>query len=75
MANKLTQIQEAAKAGALHPKHVHAYSTGKNEFTIHSVGAKAHSGIKKGMKVTSGDLDDFREMGHKVKEIKKPAGA
>ena len=70
--DKMQQIVEAAKAGTLHPMHVHAHSTGKNEFTIHSVGSKAHPSIKKGMKVTSSDLDDFRETGHKVRETKAP---
>lgn len=69
----LQQIVEAAKAGALHPMHVHVHSTGKNEFTVHSRGAQVHKGIKQGMKVKSSDLDDFREMGCKVKETKKPA--
>lgn len=70
MSEKLKQIVESAKAGTLHPKHVHVRSTGKNEFTVHSRGKAVHSAIKQGMKVKSSDLDDFREMGYKVKETK-----
>jgi len=61
------QIIEAS----VHPMAVHAYPSGKNEFTVHAVGSKVKH-VSPGEKVTSSDLDDLSDAGHKVKEVKKP---
>jgi hypothetical protein len=71
MSEKLQQIVESAKAGTLHPKHIHVHKDGK-VFKVHSVGSKVENKIKHGMSVSSSDLDDFREFGYKVKETRKP---
>jgi len=49
--------------------HVHKHDDG---FKIHAVGPDVEKKVKKGMKVSSSDLDDFRQFGYKVKEMKKP---
>ena len=61
------QLSEAS----VHPMAVHAYPSGKNQFTVHAVGSKVEH-VKPGEKVSSSDLDDLSDAGHKVKEIKKP---
>lgn len=61
-------IVEAAK---VHPMAVHAYPTGGGKFVVHAVGPKV-THVKKGDKVSSSDLDDLSDAGHKVKEVKKP---
>ena len=61
-------IVEAAK---VHPMAVHAYPSGKNQFTVHAVGPKVKH-VSVGDKVSSSDLDDLSDAGHKVKEVKKP---
>lgn len=50
---------------------VHAYPSGKNEFTVHKVGSGVKH-VKPGDKVSSSDLDDLTDAGHKVKEVKPP---
>jgi len=61
------QLSEAS----VHPMAVHAYPSGKNQFTVHAVGSKV-SHVKPGEKLSSSDLDDLSDAGHKVKEINKP---
>ena len=61
------QISEAS----VHPMAVHAYPSGKNQFTVHAIGSKV-SHVSVGDKLTSSDLDDLSDAGHKVKEVKKP---
>jgi len=56
---------------ATNPMAVHAYPSGKNEFTVHAIGSKV-THVKPGDKLTSSDLDDLTDAGHKVKEVKKP---
>ena len=61
------QLSEAS----VHPMAVHAYPSGKNQFTVHAVGSKVKH-VSPGEKVSSSDLDDLSDAGHKVKEIAKP---
>jgi hypothetical protein len=61
------QLSEAS----VHPMAVHAYPSGKNQFTVHAVGSKVKH-VKPGEKVSSSDLDDLSDAGHKVKEVNKP---
>jgi hypothetical protein len=56
---------------SVHPMAVHAYPSGKNQFTVHAVGSKVNH-VSVGDKLSSSDLDDLTDAGHKVKEVKKP---
>lgn len=68
MAKKLREIVEEKK-----DLHIHVHDLGKGKgFKVHSVGAHVEKKIKKGMVVSSGDLDDFSQSGYKVKETKAP---
>lgn len=62
-------VLEAAKG--VHPMAVHAYPSEKGKFTVHATGSKVQH-VKKGDTVSSSDLDDLSDAGHKVKEVKKP---
>lgn len=67
--SKIRVVLEAAKS--VHPMAVHAYPSEKGKFTVHATGSKVKH-VKKGDTVSSSDLDDLSDAGHKVKEIKKP---
>lgn len=63
---KLKEILEA-----VHPMAVHVTAQEKNKsMTVTKVG-KDVTHVKPGDKVTSSDLDDLSDAGHKVKEIKE----
>lgn len=63
---KLKEILEA-----VHPMAVHVTAQEKNQsMTVTKVGSKV-THVKPGDKVTSSDLDDLSDAGHKVKEIKE----
>lgn len=55
----------------LHPMAVHAYSLGGGKFKVHATGSKVKH-VSKGDTISSSDLDDLSDAGHKVKETKKP---
>ena len=67
--SKVRIVLEAAKG--VHPMAVHAYPSEKGKFTVHATGSKVKH-VKKGDTVSSSDLDDLSDAGHKVKEIKRP---
>lgn len=56
----------------LHPRHVHVVPTDSSheKFAVHSVGSAVHS-IKPGDHLSSSDLDDLGNSGHKVREIRE----
>ena len=52
---------------------VHAYPIGGGKFKVHKVGSKVNpEHVKAGDVISSSDLDDLSDAGHKVKEVKKP---
>ena len=52
---------------------VHAYSIGGGKFKVHKVGSKVDpTHVKAGDVISSSDLDDLADAGHKVKEVNKP---
>lgn len=53
----------------LHPKAVHVSAPVDGKHTVQKLGAKVKN-IKVGEKLTSTNLDDLKELGHKVKETK-----
>lgn len=54
---------------AVHPMAVHAKSNGPGKgFTITNVGKKVKH-VSIGDRVSSSDLDDLTDAGHKVKEV------
>ena len=68
---KTEQVTEAAdqakppKSNELHVKHV-----GGGKYKVHAVGKNFADGIKAGEHLSDTELDDFHEMGGKVKHVK-----
>lgn len=62
-----------SKADLQESMAIHAYSLGGGKFKVHKVGSKVNPDhVKVGDVVSSSDLDDLSDAGHKVKETKKP---
>lgn len=58
-------IEEAVHPDALHISHV-----GGGKYKVHAVGKNFEGGIKVGEHITDTELDDFTELGGKIKNIK-----
>lgn len=58
-------IDEAAK-----PHEIHVSSVGNGKYKVHAVGSEFSHGIKVGEHLTDTHLDDFSEMGGKIKHVK-----
>jgi len=56
----------------VHSMAVHVYPSGKNKFTVSAIGKKVKHVRIGDNDLTSSDLDDLTDAGHKVKEVKKP---
>ncbi len=67
------KLAEAVAAGHPPVKHneLHVSDAGSGKYKVHAVGKKFSSGIKVGEHLTDTHLDDFAEMGGKVKMMKK----
>lgn len=57
------------KPNELHVKPVN--KDGKPMYQVHAVGSKFSSGIKKGEHLSDTELDDFSEMGGKIRHVKE----
>lgn len=62
---EVEQFDEAAK-----PNELHVSDAGGGKYKVHAVGSEFADGIKVGEHLTDTHLDDFHEMGGKVKMIK-----
>ena len=66
-----TEIDEAA--GKVGDNHLHVQEVkheGKTKYKVHAVGKNFADGIKVGEHLSDTELDDFQEMGGKVKHVK-----
>lgn len=61
-----TYIEEAA----VHPDAIHVSPAGGGKYKVHAVGSNFSHGVKVGEHLTDTHLDDFSEMGGKVKHVK-----
>lgn len=62
-------LTEAAKEP--HPDAVHVSDAGQGKYKVHAVGKNFADGIKVGEHLSDSELDDFSEMGGKVKMVKE----
>lgn len=67
---KLTDIIEA---NSVHPNAVHVSDAGGGKYKVHAVGKNFSDGIKVGEHLSDSELDDFSEMGGKIKHVKPAA--
>lgn len=66
MKNFKTFLEEAA----VHPDAIHVSDAGGGKYKVHAVGKNFSDGVKVGEHLTDTHLDDFSEMGGKVKMVK-----
>lgn len=63
-------VEEMAKAGKVHPNAIHVSDAGGGKYKVHAVGSNHADGIKVGEHLSDSELDDFSEMGGKIKHVK-----
>lgn len=63
---------ELTEEKAVHPDAIHVSNAGGGKYKVHAVGKNFSSGIKVGEHLTDTHLDDFSEMGGKIKTVKAP---
>jgi hypothetical protein len=61
-------IVEAATK--VHPNAIHVSDAGAGKYKVHAVGSEHTDRIKVGEHLTDTELDDFSEMGGKIKNVK-----
>lgn len=65
------EIDEQTNTPAkVHPNALHVQHVGGGKYKVHAVGKNFADGIKTGEHLSDTDLDDFHEMGGKVKHVK-----
>lgn len=60
----------AAKPAKVHPDALHVQHVGGGKYKVHAVGKNFADGIKPGEHLSDTELDDFSEMGGKIKHVK-----
>lgn len=71
---KARKITNEEAGSTVHPNALHVQPVkvgGQQKYKVHAVGKNFASGIKKGEHLTDTELDDFTEMGGKIKHIKE----
>jgi hypothetical protein len=63
-------IDEAMDQSKIHPNALHVKPVGGGKYKIHAVGKNFAHGMKAGEHLSDSELDDFAEMGGKVKHVK-----
>ena len=54
----------------VHPMALHVSHAGGGKYKVHAVGSNHADGIKVGEHLSDTELDDFSEMGGKIKQVK-----
>lgn len=72
VAEEAEQVDEAAdgKPAKVGDNHLHVQSVGGGKYKVHAVGKNFSDGIKAGEHLSDTELDDFQEMGGKIKHVK-----
>ena len=60
----------AEAADKVHPDAIHVSDAGGGKYKVHAVGKNFSHGVKVGEHLTDTHLDDFSEMGGKIKHVK-----
>lgn len=63
-------LEEAAHK--VHPDAIHVSDAGGGKYKVHAVGSNHADRIKVGEHLSDSELDDFSEMGGKIKNVKAP---
>lgn len=67
---EVESIEEADQKKEPHPDALHVQPVEGGKYKVHAVGKNFANGIKPGEHLSDTDLDDFQEMGGKVKHVK-----
>lgn len=67
------EIEALDEAKEVHPDALHVEPVGKGKYKVHAVGKNFSDGIKAGEHLSDTELDDFHEMGGKIKHVKPAA--
>ena len=73
VAEQVEDLEEAAPGAApakVHPNALHVQHVGGGKYKVHAVGKNFADGVKAGEHLSDSELDDFSEMGGKVKHVK-----
>lgn len=63
-------VDEAMDQSKVHPNALHVKPVGGGKYKVHAVGKNFAHGMKAGEHLNDSELDDFAEMGGKVKHVK-----
>ena len=63
---------ELTEEKAVHPDAIHVSDAGGGKYKVHAVGSNFSHGVKVGEHLNDTHLDDFSDMGGKVKMVKPP---
>lgn len=63
-------VDEAMDQSKVHPNALHVKPVGGGKYKVHAVGKNFAHGMKAGEHLSDSELDDFAEMGGKVKHVK-----
>jgi len=67
--NESVEMDEAVKS--IHPDALHVKPAGGGKYKVHAVGKNFAGHVKTGEHLSDTELDDFSEMGGKVKHVKE----
>lgn len=67
---ELEEAADASKPAKVGDNHLHVQHVGGGKYKVHAVGKNFSDGIKAGEHLSDTELDDFSEMGGKVKHVK-----
>ena len=70
VAEQTEELAEADAPQKVHPNALHVQHVGGGKYKVHAVGKNFADGIKTGEHLSDSELDDFHEMGGKVKHVK-----
>jgi len=62
-----TKPAKPAKPATVHPDAIHIQHVGSGKYKVHAVGKNWSDGIKAGDHLSDSELDDFTDMGGKIK--------
>ena len=64
------ELAEAVKEGKVHPDAIHISDAGSGKYKVHAVGSNMKDHINVGEHLSDTELDDFQEMGGRIKHVK-----
>jgi 5'-3' exonuclease len=64
------ELEEATAPKQVHPDALHVQHVGGGKYKVHAVGKNFEHGVKPGEHLSDSELDDFSEMGGKIKHMK-----